>query len=168
MSFDTAGRTMMGVTGAGMGRGLQGLGLAALGANCGNNLADTEAAVAALGTAALGTAAAGTAALGTAALGTAAVIAAKPNAGVPVWSGDDLVYDGTPEVMAACAHRMRAAGVGIIGACCGSTPAHVAKIAAVLRGDEPVPDAAAPVPEAVPTPGADGRPGRRRRRRRRR
>ena len=45
MSFDTAGRTMMGVTGTEMAERLSGLGLAAMGANCGNNVADTEAAV---------------------------------------------------------------------------------------------------------------------------
>ena len=73
----------------------------------------------------------------------------KPNAGVPVWSGDSLVYDGTPEVLAAHAHRARAAGVTVIGSCCGSTPAHTAKIAAVLRGDEPPPDI-----ESAPNPAA--------------
>ena len=44
MSFDTAGRTMMGVTAAELADRLGGLGLAAMGANCGNNIADTEAA----------------------------------------------------------------------------------------------------------------------------
>ena len=123
MSFDTAGRTMMGVTGTELAERLAGLGLDAMGANCGNNVADTEAAVAAVAAAAPGT-----------------PVISKPNAGVPVWSGDNLAYDGTPEVLAAHAHRARAAGVAVIGSCCGSTPAHTAKIAAVLRGDEPPPD----------------------------
>ena len=48
MSFDTAGRTMMGVTGAVAGAHLAKLGVDAMGANCGNNLAHTEAAVAAI------------------------------------------------------------------------------------------------------------------------
>ena len=116
MSFDTAGRTMMGVTGTELAERLGGLGLAAMGANCGNNVADTEAAVSAVAAASTGT-----------------PVISKPNAGVPVWSGDALVYDGTPEVLAAHAHRARAAGVAVIGSCCGSTPAHTAKIAAVLR-----------------------------------
>lgn len=149
MSFDTAGRTMMGTTGSEMGRRLHGLGLAALGANCGNNLADTEAAV--------------TAIAGAAAERGVAVIS-KPNAGVPVWSGDALLYDGTPQVMAAYAMRMLAAGATVIGACCGSTPAHIAKIAAVLRGDEPAPHA--PAPKAVQRSGAQRRLTRRRRRHR--
>ena len=147
MSFDTAGRTMMGVTGAELAERLGGLGLAAIGANCGNNIPDTEAAVITMATASPGTA-----------------VISKPNAGVPVWSDDALVYDGTPEVLAAHAHRARAAGVAMIGSCCGSTPAHTAKIAAVLAGDEPPPDIQLASPST--TPGTEDRLARRRTRRR--
>ncbi len=147
MSFDTAGRTMMGVTGTELAERLGGLGLAAVGANCGNNIPDTEAAVATIAAAAPGT-----------------PVISKPNAGVPVWSGDNLVYDGTPEVLAAHAHRARAAGVTVIGSCCGSTPAHTARIAAVLAGDEPPPDIESTPPA---TPGTEDRLARRRSRRRR-
>lgn len=148
MSFDTAGRTMMGVTGSELAERLGGLGLAAMGANCGNNVADTEAAVVAVAAASTGT-----------------PVISKPNAGVPVWHGDSLVYDGTPEVLAAHAHRARAAGVAVIGSCCGSTPAHTAKIAAVLAGDEPPPDIELASPST--TPGTEDRLARRRTRRRR-
>ena len=146
MSFDTAGRTMMGVTGTEMAERLGGLGLAAMGANCGNNIADTEAAVISMTAASTGT-----------------PVISKPNAGVPVWSGDALVYDGTPEVLAAHAHRARSAGVAVIGSCCGSTPAHTAKIAAVLRGDEPPPDIESAPPATLAT---EDRLARRRTRRR--
>ncbi len=127
MSFDTAGRTMMGVTGDELAGGLAGLGLTAIGANCGNNIADTEAAVLAVRRA-----------LDAAGYGHILVVS-KANAGVPEWTGGGLHYDGTPEIMAAHAHRLRDAGVSIVGACCGSTPAHLTKIAAVLRGHDPVP-----------------------------
>ena len=147
MSFDTACRTMMGVTGAELAGRLGALGLAAMGANCGNNVADTESAVAAIAAAATGT-----------------PVISKPNAGVPVWSGDALVYDGTPEVLAAHAHRVRAAGVTVLGSCCGSTPAHTAKIAAVLGGDEPAPEIDATAPAR---PVTEDRLARRRTRRRR-
>ena len=147
MSFDTAGRTMMGVTGAELAGRLGALGLAAMGANCGNNVADTESAVAAIAAAATGT-----------------PVISKPNAGVPVWSGDALVYDGTPEVLAAHAHRVRAAGVTVLGSCCGSTPAHTARIAAVLGGDDPPPEIDA---TASARPVTEDRLARRRTRRRR-
>ncbi len=138
MSFDTAGHTMMGVSGAEMARRLLSLKLAAAGANCGNNIADTEAAVAAIAGASPGT-----------------PVISKPNAGVPVWHGDKLSYDGTPEVLAAHAFRARAAGVSIIGSCCGSTPQHTAKIVAVLAGHEPPPAIdllEAPRTEPAPSP----------------
>ena len=146
MSFDTAGRTMMGVTGTELAERLGELGLAAIGANCGNNVADTEAAVIAVAAASTGT-----------------PVISKPNAGVPVWSGDALVYDGTPEVLSAHAHRARSSGVAVIGSCCGSTPAHTAKIVAVLRGDEPPPDIESGPPSASRT---EDRLARRRTRRR--
>lgn len=123
MSFDTAGCTMMGVTGEDLVTQLGPLGLAAIGANCGANIADTEAAVEAI----------------SAISGDIPVIS-KPNAGIPVWRGDTLFYDATPDLLAAHAHRVRAAGVSVMGACCGSTPDHISRIAAVLAGDAPVPD----------------------------
>ncbi len=146
MSFDTAGRTMMGVTGADLAERLGGLGLAAVGANCGNNIADTEAAAVAIAAACADT-----------------PVVSKPNAGIPVWSDDALVYDGTPDVLAAHAHRARAAGAAVIGSCCGSTPAHTAKMAAVLRGDEPPPESTPRTATAL----TEDRSTRRRNRRRR-
>lgn len=118
MSFDTAGHTMMGAGATATAERLGDLELAALGANCGNNLDDTEAAALEIA----------------AALPDVPVIS-KPNAGIPYWSGNTFHYTGTPEMLAAHAHRARRGGVRIIGACCGSTPAHIAAIAAGLAGD---------------------------------
>ncbi|MBW7885009.1 MAG: betaine--homocysteine S-methyltransferase [Caldilineaceae bacterium] len=125
LSFDTRGRTMMGVTGEQVVEELAGLGLTAMGANCGNNLPDTEAALAAMHAAAPDV-----------------VLIAKANAGIPRYEGDTLVYDGTPDVMGAYADRVRRAGVRLIGACCGSTPAHIRTMRLVLDGEMPVPDVA--------------------------
>lgn len=123
LSFDTAGRTMMGVTGAEAVTRLAELGVAAVGANCGNNLGDTEAAIAEMRAA-----------------DPSMVLISKANAGMPEWRGTELHYSGSPDVMAAHAHRQRAAGVQLIGGCCGSTPEHLALMRAVLDGTEPVPD----------------------------
>ncbi len=123
MSFDTAGRTMMGVSGtqaAGLGARL---GIAAIGANCGNNLADTHAAVSEMAEANPG-----------------CLLVSKGNAGIPEWHGADLHYSATPEVMAAFAAQARDQGVQLIGACCGSTPEHIAKMRRVLDGDDEVPE----------------------------
>ena len=127
LSYDTAGRTMMGVTDQEAGAFLAELGVAGIGANCGANLADTEAAVAAI----------------RAAAGDIPVVS-KANAGIPVWRGAVLEYDATPEILAAHAHRLREAGISVIGACCGSTPEHLAYVRQVLDGDLPVPDIEAP------------------------
>ena len=115
---------MMGVTGVQVVRELGGLGLTALGANCGNNLPETEAALAEM-----------RAELSAAHLDV--LLIAKANAGMPQWEGDKLVYNGTPEVMAAYAHRVRENGVQLIGGCCGSGPAHIALMRQVLDGAAP-------------------------------
>lgn len=123
LSFDTAGRTMMGVTGLDAVTRLAEIGVDAVGANCGNNLADTEAATAEMR--------AGNPDI---------LVVSKANAGMPEWVGAELHYSGSPEIMAAHAARQRDAGVQIIGACCGSSPAHVALMRKVLDGDVDVPE----------------------------
>jgi len=132
LSFDTAGRTMMGVTGAEVAQRFANSELAAIGVNCGKNLADSEAAVAAMRLAAPDV-----------------LLVSKANAGIPQWKGAELSYDGTPEVMAAHAVRARAAGAQIIGGCCGSGPEHIALMADVLAGRVGVPDIAGPAPSVV-------------------
>ena len=53
-------------------------------------------------------------------------IMAQPNAGQPVLQNLKVVYNQAPEEMAAQAGDMLEADVAILGACCGSTPAHIA------------------------------------------
>jgi 5-methyltetrahydrofolate--homocysteine methyltransferase len=60
-------------------------------------------------------------------------LAAYPNAGIPQMVGDKTVYDLTPDAMAAAYPAILAAGARIVGACCGSTPAHIRAIAAVVK-----------------------------------
>jgi len=61
-----------------------------------------------------------------------AVLVAKANAGLPHTEGDVTAYDATPEDMADYAKAVYQRGARIIGACCGSTPAHVRAIAHAL------------------------------------
>lgn len=131
MSFDTAGRTMMGVKGEDAVSILAGLGVAAFGANCGNNLSDTEAAMVAM-----------------VAVGTGVPLVAKGNAGIPEWKADTLIYNGTPEIMGAHTKRMMEAGISLIGACCGSTAEHIAYMRAVIDGTVEPPEIDAPGPVA--------------------
>ena len=123
LSFDTAGRTMMGVSGEAAVNRLTELGVDAIGANCGNNLADTEAALREMRAA-----------------NPDVPLISKANAGMPEWHGAELHYSGEPEVMAAHAVRQREAGIQIIGACCGSSPKHLAMMRQVLDGNLPVPE----------------------------
>ena len=132
MSYDTRGRTMMGVTGAVMAQELAGLGLTAIGANCGNNLPETEAALAEMHAAMPNL-----------------ILIAKANAGMPRFEGEKLVYDGTPEVMAAYADRVHQHGVVLIGGCCGSGPEHIRMMKQVLMGAMPVPEVEALTPQGA-------------------
>lgn len=152
MSFDTAGRTMMGVTGEDAAHRMTDLGLAAIGANCGNNIAETESAVLQILSGA----------------GSTPVIV-KSNAGVPEFRGDSLIYSGSPEVMGAHVQRMMDAGVSIIGGCCGTSTEHLAFMRKVMDGEIEAPEIEAPGPtrpDDDPDGGSD-RPARRERRRRR-
>jgi methionine synthase I (cobalamin-dependent) len=117
MSFDTRGYTMMGVSPAKALESLGGLDLIAIGGNCGSTLAETGAALEAMRS-----------------LDMDALLIAKPNAGIPRWVDNDLIYDGTPEIMADFARRMRDLGVQLIGSCCGSTPDHTRAMRAALNG----------------------------------
>jgi len=87
----------------------------ALGANCGATLEMTEGAIAKMHETL-----------------PQALLIAKPNAGKPHTIRREVVYDATPEDMAAYARRFVALGVRVIGGCCGSTPAHIAAIAKAI------------------------------------
>lgn len=149
MSFDTAGRTMMGVTGTMVAERFADKGVTAIGANCGNNLPDTEAAVAEMRAAAPDL-----------------LVVSKANAGMPEWVGAELHYSGSPDVMAAHADRVRGLGADIIGACCGSAPEHLAHMRKVLDGAIGVPDVQVEAATARPDANSEQRSSRRGRRKR--
>ena len=126
MSFDTAGRTMMGLTSAAMATMVEKLDHTPLayGANCGVGSSDLLRTV-----------------LGFRAAGTERPIVAKGNAGIPKYVDGHIHYDGTPELMARYAVMARDCGATIIGGCCGTTPDHLRHMRAALeskpRGDAP-------------------------------
>jgi len=60
-------------------------------------------------------------------------LAAYPNAGMPRLVDDRTVYDLPPAEMAAGYPAILDAGANIVGACCGSTPEHIRRIAAIVR-----------------------------------
>jgi 5-methyltetrahydrofolate--homocysteine methyltransferase len=152
MTFDTRGFTMMGVSPAQAVEELAELELAALGGNCGNGTAEIEGVV-----------------YGMSQTGTTLPLIAKSNAGLPDMVDGRAVYNGTPEIMAEYARRVRALGATIIGACCGSSPAHIAAIAQALR-EQPALElseielASAPAQRQSPEAGRRAREDRRARR----
>src|SRR5205085_8410882 len=63
------------------------------------------------------------------------LVCAYPNAGLPNEFGG---YDETPEYMAKLIGELAASGlVNIVGGCCGTTPAHIAAIAAAVAPHRP-------------------------------
>ena len=126
MSFDTAGRTMMGVTSAQLAALVEKLPNPpiAYGANCGVGASDLMRTI-----------------MGFAAAGSERPIIAKGNAGIPKYHDGHIHYDGTPELMADYACLARDAGATIIGGCCGTMPVHLAAMRAALetrpRGPRP-------------------------------
>jgi 5-methyltetrahydrofolate--homocysteine methyltransferase len=118
MSFDTAGRSMMGVTSTDMVTLMQGIKHAplAFGANCGVGASDLLRTV-----------------LGFAEGGAELPIIAKGNAGIPKYHDGHIHYDGTPELMGEYAVMARDSGASIIGGCCGTMPAHLRAMRAALE-----------------------------------
>ncbi len=131
LSFDTAGRTMMGLTPAAF------AGLAerlphpplAIGANCGTGASDLLATLLEFGK-----------------LSPGLPLIAKANAGIPKFVGDEIVYDGTPELMARYACLARDAGARIVGGCCGTSSEHLQAMRAALDLHSPGPT---PVPSEI-------------------
>ncbi len=64
---------------------------------------------------------------------TAIPIIAQPNAGRPRFVAGNTVFDMTPQDFAAGVQKCRDAGAGLLGGCCGTTPAHIQAVADSLR-----------------------------------
>jgi len=160
MSFDTAGRTMMGVTSADLAQLVETLPHPplAFGANCGTGSSDIMRTV-----------------LGFVAQGTERPLISKGNAGIPKYVDGSIHYDGTPELMAQYAVMARDAGATIIGGCCGTMPRHIEKMRAALESTprsarptlDQITEALGPFSSTSDGTGDEAAPERRTRRRRR-
>jgi methionine synthase I (cobalamin-dependent) len=144
-SFDTAGRTMMGVTPEALVDFASTLDPqpVAIGANCGVGAPDLLISV-----------------LGMTARGAGIPVIAKANAGIPRFVEAEICYSGTPELMARYARLAADAGARIVGGCCGTSFAHLAAMGLALRSHRrgPRPDPATVIAELGPlqAPGAAG------------
>ena len=134
MSFDTAGRTMMGVTSAAMAQMVDKLKSPplAFGANCGVGASDLLRTV-----------------LGFVDAGARTPIIAKGNAGIPKYVDGHIHYDGTPDLMAEYAVLARDCGARIIGGCCGTMPDHLRAMRTALETRAPGPRPSLDVIEAA-------------------
>lgn len=114
-SFDTRGRTMMGVKPDKVVNDLWSSEVQGIGANCGRTLDETLTAIQVMKNTQDGI-----------------LLMAKPNAGLPSLENNQSVYDVSPEIMAEYSNRFLEAGVRIFGGCCGSTPEHIKAIKNVI------------------------------------
>jgi len=114
VSIDTNGRTMMGLTAADTINISTSLNtpITAVGTNCGIGASEVVAAVKNLATAKNEQ-------------GATPALVAKANCGIPEYVDGEIVYNGTPELMALYATMAANAGASIIGGCCGTSPLHV-------------------------------------------
>lgn len=120
MSFDTAGRTMMGVLPGALESLFSDLDPQpmAIGANCGVGASDILVSA-------------------TEMAGFATPVVVKGNCGIPKFEGTTITYSGTPDLMAKYAAMAVDAGARIVGGCCGTSAAHVAAMRAAIDGHQP-------------------------------
>ncbi len=78
------------------------------------------------------------------------VLSAQPAAGIPTLQDGRSVYHTTPEYLATYARELVQAGVTLIGACCGSTPAHIRAIRKTLDELAGIPSSSVSVRDAPP------------------
>ncbi len=115
MSVDTNGRTMMGITPAQiieLSASVAGK-VHACGTNCGVGASEVVATVMTMNKA-------------LPEVSEQPIIVAKANAGIPEWQDGEIVYNGTPALMARYVQLALDAGARIVGGCCGTSYAHVA------------------------------------------
>ncbi len=123
MSFDTAGRTMMGITPAQFVEAAHKSNPRpfAIGGNCGIGPSELLAVLINMREAA----------------DPDEILITKSNCGVPEFVDGEIAYQGTPELMGDYARLCLDAGARIIGGCCGTTPEHIRVMRAALEAHSP-------------------------------
>lgn len=116
LSFDTNLHSMMGVSPKAAVVALAEAGVDVVGANCGRGPGEMAQIAAEMA----------------AARPEGVLLIAQSNAGLPQVVGDHFEYDATPDDMARHAIELHDLGIDLIGACCGSTPDHIAAMSKVL------------------------------------
>ncbi|HTP65694.1 MAG TPA: bifunctional homocysteine S-methyltransferase/methylenetetrahydrofolate reductase [Geobacteraceae bacterium] len=119
MAFVEGGRTPGGVEAQKVALELTAAGASVVGANCGAGPLEVLANIRRM------------------AVATALPLAAYPNSGFPEYVDGRYIYRATPEYFGAMALEMAGAGAGLIGGCCGTTPAHIRHIAEKLADVRP-------------------------------
>lgn len=117
MSFTDEGKTIYGEKPEGVARALWDLGAAVVGANCSVGPAPLVDVLDRMVKRAPGLR-----------------YAVQPNAGLPKYHGGRYLYLTSPDYMAEHAREFVRMGVGYVGGCCGTTPAHIEAIAEATEG----------------------------------
>lgn len=120
-SFDTAGKTMMGLHPRdihGVAKDI-GEGPFATGANCGVGASDILSSL-----------------LDMTEANPEAIVIVKGNCGIPEFRGAEIHYSGTPPLMADYARLAMDAGAKIIGGCCGTSCEHLAAMRSAIDGHQ--------------------------------
>ncbi len=118
MTFDESAETLAGVTAREAADRLRTLDVAAIGANHGSGLLAALAALEQM-------------------QGAGVPLATMPNIGLASLAGGRVIYPhATPEYFAEFAAHARELGSGLIGGCCGTTPAEIAAIRSAIDGDK--------------------------------
>lgn len=114
MTFGEDGRTFLGTTPAIAATTLSALGASAVGLNCSLGPVELAPLVEEL------------------APHNRALVMAQPNAGLPRIQDGETVFDVGPDEFARAMEAILDAGATVVGGCCGTTPAHIAALSALL------------------------------------
>lgn len=107
MTFDDAGRTVLGTPPEAAAVTLDGLQVDVIGSNCGLGIDGIYDVLARMRQV------------------TNRPLIAQANAGLPVLKDGQTIFPGTPEEMTAYHERLISLGVRVVGGCCGTTPNHI-------------------------------------------